>query len=242
MKSGLSAAVIELALRAKYRILVAMPKTIPLCFERVSEDEMRSRSASLLKVMKARRSVRAFSSDLIPEGVIEKCLEIAGRAPNGANQQAWHFAVVKSPEVKRRIREAAEAEEREFYGSRAPQEWLDALDHLGTDAQKPFLEKAPALIAIFQKSKVVDESGEEVKVYYPKESIGLATGFLISALHQVGLATLTHTPSPMKFLTEILGRSPSEKPFLLLVVGYPAEDCEVPDITKLNLADISSTH
>lgn len=219
-----------------------MSEQVPLNFQRVSAGEMVARAGTLLEQMKKRRSVRDFSADLIPEGVIERCLEIAGRAPSGANQQAWHFAVVRSQEVKRKIREAAEAEEREFYESRAPQEWLDALDQLGTDARKPFLESAPVLIAIFQKSKVRDEKGEEVRVYYPKESLGIATGFLISALHQAGLATLTHTPSPMNFLNEILERPSNEKPFLLLVVGYPAEGCAVPAIGKLTLNEISSEH
>ncbi|MDA7518940.1 nitroreductase family protein [Akkermansiaceae bacterium] len=219
-----------------------MSEHVPLNFQRVPAEEMTQRAEDLLELMKKRRSVRDFSTDPIPDGVIERCLEIGGRAPSGANQQPWHFAVVRNQEVKRKIREAAEAEEREFYESRAPQEWLDALDHLGTDARKPFLETAPALIAIFQKSKVLDETGEEVKVYYPKESLGIATGFLISALHQAGLATLTHTPSPMKFLNEILERPSGEKPFLLLVVGYPAEGCQVPAIEKLALDEISSEH
>ena len=217
-------------------------KENPLNFERLPEEEMQERAASFLDAMKSRRSVRDFSSDPIPDEVLQKCLEVAGRAPSGANQQPWHFALVQSHEVKRQIRLAAEEEEREFYESRAPQEWLDALDHLGTDAQKPFLEKAPALIAIFQKSRVVDEEGKESKTYYPKESVGLACGFLIAALHQAGLASLTHTPSPMKFLNEILERPSSEKPFLLLVVGYPAEGCQVPKIGKKNLDELVTQH
>ncbi|MBK1832017.1 nitroreductase family protein [Verrucomicrobiaceae bacterium R5-34] len=214
----------------------------PLNFERLPADEMQERARSFFELMKQRRSVRDFSEDPIPDGVLEHCIEVAGRAPNGANQQAWHFAVVKSAEVKRKIREAAEAEEREFYQSRAPQEWLDALDHLGTDANKPFLERAPALIAVFQKSRVVDEDGKEGKTYYPKESVGLACGFLITALHHAGLASLTHTPSPMHFLNHVLQRPASEKPFLLLVVGYPAEGCTVPEITKKSLDEIVSVH
>lgn len=186
--------------------------------------------------------MRCFSSDPIPERVLEDCLAVAGRAPSGANQQPWHFALVQGPEVKQRIRLAAEAEEREFYESRAPQDWLDALDHLGTDARKPFLETAPALIAVFQKSKVVDDEGREGKTYYPKESVGLACGFLIAALHHAGLASLTHTPSPMKFLNEILDRPPTEKPFLLLVVGYPADGCQVPKISKKELSETVSRH
>lgn len=219
-----------------------MREEIPLDFARLPEAEMRRRAASFLETMASRRSVRCFSSDPIPDGVLEDCLAVAGRAPSGANQQPWHFALVQSPEVKRKIRLAAEAEEREFYESRAPQEWLDALDHLGTDARKPFLELAPALIAVFQKSKVIDEEGREGKTYYPKESVGLACGFLIAALHQAGLASLTHTPSPMKFLNEILGRPASDKPFLLLVVGYPADGCRVPKITKKELGEMVSRH
>ena len=217
-------------------------KTIPLDFKRLPDAEMQEKAKSFLKLMKRRRTVRDFSTDSIPEGVIEHCIEAAGRAPNGANQQAWHFAVVKSAEVKKEIRVAAEAEEREFYESRAPKEWLDTLDHLGTDANKPFLETAPALIAVFQKSRVVDDEGKEAKTYYPKESVGLACGFLIAALHNAGLASLTHTPSPMKFLNEILNRPATEKPFLLLIVGYPADGCAVPNLTKKELGDISSQH
>lgn len=219
-----------------------MRDEIPLDFVRLPEEEMRRRAESFLETMASRRSVRSFSSDPIPDGVLEDCLAVAGRAPSGANQQPWHFALVQSPEVKRKIRLAAEAEEREFYESRAPQEWLDALDHLGTDARKPFLELAPALIAVFQKSKVIDEEGREGKTYYPKESVGLACGFLIAALHQAGLASLTHTPSPMKFLNEILGRPASEKPFLLLVVGYPADGCRVPVIRKKEIGACVSRH
>lgn len=215
---------------------------ISLEFERIPEEEMQARALHFLEMMKTRRTVRDFSNDSIPEGVLERCLEVAGRAPSGANQQPWHFAVIRSGEVKRKIRIAAEEEEREFYESRAPQEWLDVLDHLGTDARKPFLEHAPALIAVFQKSRVIDEEGEEGKTYYPKESVGLACGFLIAALHHAGLASLTHTPSPMKFLNEILDRPASEKPFLLLVVGYPAAECQVPVISKKGLSEIVSEH
>ena len=162
----------------------------------------------------------------------------AGLAPSGANMQPWHFEIVGSPEVKKEIRLAAEKEERDFYGGRASQEWLDALAPLGTDDQKPFLEKAPWLIAIFEQRHGIDEAGEKVKYYYTKESVGLATGFLIAALHNVGLASLTHTPSPMKFLNRILERPSNEKPFLLLVAGYPSEDATVPDITRKTTGDI----
>ena len=214
----------------------------PLSFTRMAKVAMRENAETFRDIMKRRRTVRDFSDEAVPDGVIEACIEAAGRAPSGANQQPWHFAVVRDSAVKARIREAAEAEEREFYGGRAPQEWLDALSHLGTDDQKPFLETAPALIVIFQQNQVQNEDGETVKTYYPKESVGIATGFLISALHHAGLATLTHTPSPMKFLTKILERPSSEKPFLLLVVGYPTDDCEVPVITKKALGEISSLH
>ena len=214
----------------------------PLSFTRMAKVAMRENAETFRDIMKRRRTVRDFSDEAVPDGVIEACIEAAGRAPSGANQQPWHFAVVRDSAVKARIREAAEAEEREFYGGRAPQEWLDALSHLGTDDQKPFLETAPALIVIFQQNQVENEEGETVKTYYPKESVGIATGFLISALHHAGLATLTHTPSPMNFLNEILGRPSNEKPFLLLVVGYPTDDCEVPVITKKSLEDIASFH
>ena len=213
-----------------------------LAFTRLAKVAMRENATTFRDIMKRRRTVRDFSPEEIPEGVVEACIEAAGRAPSGANQQPWHFAVVRDAAVKATIREAAEAEEREFYSGRAPQEWLNALSHLGTDDQKPFLETAPALVVIFQKNQVENEDGETVKTYYPKESVGIATGFLISALHHAGLATLTHTPSPMNFLNEILGRPSHEKPFLLLVVGYPSEGCEVPVITKKALEDIASFH
>ena len=219
-----------------------MPASVPLSYERLPDEEMLHRAEGFRDLMARRRTVRDFSSEPIPEGVVEACLEAAGRAPSGANQQPWHFAVVREAALKARIRIAAEVEEREFYDGRAPQEWLDALVHLGTDAEKTFLETAPVLIAIFQKSQVEGPEGEAVKTYYPKESVGLATGFLIAALHQAGLATLTHTPSPMKFLNEILERPSTEKPFLLLVAGFPAEGCEVPVITKKPLEEIAGFH
>ncbi|MDX1689371.1 MAG: nitroreductase family protein, partial [Candidatus Promineifilaceae bacterium] len=164
----------------------------------------------------------------------------AGTAPNGANLQPWTFVVVSDPAVKRQIRQAAEAEEREFYERRAPEEWLEALEPFDTDAHKPYLETAPVLIAIFAQSYGLDADGERVKHYYVQESIGIATGFLIAALHLAGLAALTHTPSPMRFLNEILERPDNERPFLLLVVGYPAEGAEVPDIDKKPLEEIAT--
>ncbi|MGB1259648.1 MAG: nitroreductase family protein [Akkermansiaceae bacterium] len=219
-----------------------MEETQELSFQRQDEVSMQTAAESFYQSIKKRRTVREFSPDPIPDGVIENCLLSAGTAPNGANLQPWHFAVVKSAEVKQKIRVAAEEEEKEFYGGRATEEWLDVLAHLGTDDQKPFLEQAPALIAVFQQSKTTDFRGVETKTYYPKESVGIATGFLIAALHAAGLASLTHTPSPMKFLNEILGRPSSEKPFLLLVVGYPADGCEVPVISKKPLETIASFH
>jgi iodotyrosine deiodinase len=178
--------------------------------------------------MARRRTVRDFDSRPVPRAVIEHCLRTAGTAPSGANQQPWFFSVITDPQRKRRIREAAEAEERAFYGGRAPQEWLDALAPLGTDPDKAFLEIAPVLIAIFAQKWGVRPDGERFSHYYVPESVGIATGFLIAALHQAGLATLTHTPSPMGFLGEICGRPVQEKPMILLVVGYPAPGCQVP--------------
>ncbi|MCB0024129.1 MAG: nitroreductase family protein [Caldilinea sp.] len=194
--------------------------------------EMQQRADDFYAELRGRRSVRDFSDRPVPRGVIETCLRTAGTAPNGANLQPWHFVVVADPAVKQRIREAAEAEEREFYSGRAPQDWLDALAPLGTDADKPFLETAPYLIAIFAQSYGIGPNGKKVKHYYVTESVGIATGFLIAALHHAGLATLTHTPSPMGFLGKMLGRPEHERPFLLLVVGYPADGATVPAITK----------
>ena len=207
-----------------------------------SEKQMLADSQQFYDKIKQRRSVREFKSDPIPNEVIENCLLAAGTAPNGANLQPWHFCVVKSAKVKSALRTAAEMHEYNFYNGGAPEEWLDALKRLGTDATKPFLDTAPVLITIFQKSKTIDHEGVERKCYYPKESVGIATGMLITALHQSGLATLTHTPSPMKFLNEILERPSSEKPFLLLVVGYPTDDCKVPDIEKLSIEAIRTYH
>ena len=209
-------------------------------YQEYPPEEMRSRAAGFYREMDRRRTVRDFSDRPVPDGVIEDCLRAAGTAPSGANQQPWHFAVVSDAEIKRQIREGAEEEERAFYGGRAPEEWLDALAEIGTDWQKPFLETAPKLIAIFQQNYSVDEAGKRSKHYYPKESVGLATGLLIAALHQAGLVTLTHTPSPMGFLNAILGRPESEKPFLLLVVGYPADGVTVPDLRRKDLGEIAS--
>ncbi|MGA0343293.1 MAG: nitroreductase family protein [Arenicellales bacterium] len=209
-------------------------------YPRYSEDDMRSRAKALYEQLKRRRTVRDFSADPVPRDVIEACIQTAGTAPSGANQQPWHFAVVSDPEIKRKIREAAEAEEREFYEHRASDEWLQALSHLGTDADKPFLEIAPYLIVVFALVNRTDDSGQRTKHYYPYESTGLATGMLINALHNVGLATLTHTPNPMKFLNDVLGRPSNERAFLILVTGYPAEDVKVPDISRRSLEEIAT--
>ena len=215
--------------------------TVPLSsYEEYPPEEMRRRVADFYADVDRRRTVREFSDRPVPRDIIETALKAAGTAPSGANLQPWHFVVVSGADTKRRIREAAELEEREFYEHRASPEWLEALAPLGTDSDKPFLETAPYLIAVFLKKFDELEDGRKVKHYYPTESTGLATGILITALHHAGLATLTHTPSPMKFLNEILARPKSERPFLLLVVGYPADDCEVPDISRKPLEDFVS--
>jgi nitroreductase len=203
-------------------------------------NEMRDRARSFYDELQRRRTVREFSDQEIPREVIEDCIKAAGTAPNGANMQPWHFVVVQDAAVKTKIRKAAEAEEKEFYEHRASQEWLEALEPLGTDSEKSFLEKAPCLIAIFSESYSISEAEEKVRNYYVKESVGIATGMLITAIHHAGLASLTHTPSPMKFLNEVLDRPDNERAFLLLVVGYPKEDAEVPAITKKPLNDIAT--
>ncbi len=203
-------------------------------------EEMRQRLNDFYENVDRRRTVREFSDRAVPRDIIETALKVANTAPSGANLQPWHFAVVSGPQTKQKIRIAAEAEEREFYEHRASEEWLAALQPLGTDADKPFLEVAPYLIAVFLQKFGELPDGRKVKHYYPSESTGLATGMLITALHEAGLATLTHTPSPMKFLNEILGRPKSERPFLLLVVGYPADDAEVPDIRRKPLEAFAS--
>ena len=215
--------------------------TIPLPgYEEYPVEEMRARLENFYAEVGRRRTVREFSDRPVPRDIIETALKAANTAPSGANLQPWHFAVVSGPETKKKIRAAAEIEEREFYEHRASPEWLAALQPLGTDSNKPFLETAPYLIAVFlQKFGRLDD-GRKVKHYYPTESTGLATGILITALHQAGLVCLTHTPSPMKFLNEVLGRPSSERPFLLLVTGYPADNAEVPDINRKSLHEYAS--
>ena len=216
------------------------PRMVPLeGYREFPPEQMRAEAEAFLDRMRQRRTVRDFSDRPVPRDVLETCLLAAGTAPNGANRQPWRFVAVGDPGLKRRIREAAEAEEREFYGGRAPREWLDALSHLGTDQDKPFLERAPWLVVIFAESYERTERGDRIKNYYVTESVGIATGMLITALHHAGLATLTHTPSPMKFLNEILGRPENERPFLVLVIGYPEEGAVVPDITKKPLGEIA---
>lgn len=195
-------------------------------------DEMSRRAVEFHGTMKRRRTIREFSDRPVPREIIEQCVAAARLAPSGANQQPWHFACVSDSDVKKQIRIAAEQEEREFYDHRASDEWLDALQPFDTNASKPFLEHAPWLITIFGQTYGLNEDGSKMKHYYVQESVGIATGFLIAALTSAGLGTLTHTPSPMKFLGEILGRPENERAYILLVVGYPADDVRVPDISR----------
>ncbi|HXV39578.1 MAG TPA: nitroreductase family protein, partial [Steroidobacteraceae bacterium] len=222
--------------------IVMQPKFLALeGYREYPLQEMAERAREFAEEMGRRRTVRDFSDRPVPRELIETCLRAAGSAPSGANQQPWHFVAVSDPAVKRRIREAAEAEEREFYAHRAPPEWLEVLAPLGTDERKPFLEIAPWLIAVFIRRFNRNPDGTKRKHYYTDESVGLATGLLLAAVHHAGLASLTHTPSPMKFLNDILGRPKDlERPFLLLVVGYPAADAKVPDIARKPLAEIAS--
>jgi nitroreductase len=214
--------------------------TVALNLRRYDDATMRERAESFRQLVSTRRSVRDFSAEPVPRDVIEQCLLSAGSAPSGANRQPWHFCVVSDPAIKSQIREGSEAEERDFYQHRAPRDWLEALAPLGTDAHKPFLQSAPYLIVVFAEKYGVDAAGQRVKNYYVPESVGIATGILITALHQAGLATLTHTPSPMKFLNEILDRPVREKPVMILVVGHPAEGARVPDISRKALNEIAS--
>jgi len=216
--------------------------TIELAFEELSEEEMQARSFEFNALMQKRRTVRDFSSREVSRNVIDACLSVGGSAPSGANRQPWHFALISNPAIKREIRSAAEVEEKEFYEKRAPQDWLDALAPLGTDSDKPFLEHAPYLIVVFAQKFVVDTKGNKLKNYYVTESASIATGLLIAALHNAGLATLTHTPSPMKFLNTILERPSTEKPLMVIVTGYPEEGARVPDIQRKALHEFVSVH
>ena len=201
---------------------------------------MQKRSEEFFTDIQRRRTVRDFSNEPVPKEIIENCLRAAGTAPSGANRQPWHFSVVSDLETKKKIREAAEEEEKKFYSGRAPDEWLEALEPLGTDENKPFLEVAPYLIVIFSEAYGLDAQSEKIKNYYVSESVGIATGMLITALHNAGLATLTHTPSPMNFLRKILGRGENERAFLILVTGFPSENAIVPNIKKKSLKEYTT--
>jgi iodotyrosine deiodinase len=212
--------------------------TVALEFQRLSADEAIRRSSSFFETMLRRRSVRHFARATASDGfdleVVRQCIDAAAQAPSGANKQPWTYVLVTSPETKKKIRIAAEEEEQQFYGGRAPQSWLSDLRPLGTDANKPFLETAPALIAVFAQTK---GTREDEKHYYVTESVGLSVGILLAALQHAGVATLTHTPSPMAFLGTILGRPANERPFLLIPVGWPESDCQVPDIVRKKRAE-----
>jgi len=206
-------------------------------FEKMTENKMLEKSVHLLETLITRRTVRDFSDHPVPIEIIENCIKTAGSAPSGANKQPWSFVIVQDPQVKKEIRIAAEVEEKEFYGHRATKEWLEDLNQFGTDGHKLFLETAPYLIVMFKQ--VMDTSKDEPrKNYYVNESVGIAAGFLLAAIHNAGLVSLTHTPSPMKFLQEILKRPNNERAFLLIPVGYPAEDAEVPVISKKSFSEI----
>jgi iodotyrosine deiodinase len=211
---------------------------VPLAFDRLTEPEMRARADAHYALLNRRRSVRQFSADPIPLDVVRRAIHTAGTAPSGAHKQPWRFVLVTDRVVKKQIREAAEAEERETYQHRMSDEWRAALAPLGTDANKPFLEIVPAIIVMFRVDYDVTAEGTRSKNYYVQESCGIALGMLIAALHHAGLATLTHTPSPMAFLAKILGRPRNEKPFILLPVGYPAADCEVPELVRKPLDEL----
>lgn len=205
-----------------------------------TDAELKKRAETFADYMSKRRTVRQFSDRPVPREVIENCLRVAGSAPSGANKQPWHFVAVSDPAIKKQIRDAAEKEEREFYERRAPQAWLDVLAPLGTDENKPFLETAPFIIVIFEERYELMADGGKEKHYYAQESVGIATGLLVAAIHNAGLTSLTHTPSPMGFLNEVLERPQQERPFLILVVGHPTEDATVPNIARKHLSDISS--
>jgi iodotyrosine deiodinase len=216
-----------------------MPEFISLKdYREYSKEEMIKRSRAFYSLIKRRRTVREFSDSKVPLNVIKNCIKAASTAPSGANMQPWQFVVVSDPKIKKEIRTLAEKEESEFYKKRAPKEWLNALEPLGTNENKPFLETAPYLIVVFSKS--YELKGErKIKTYYPLESTGIACGILITAIHNAGLVSLTHTPSPMRFLNKILNRPSNERPFLILVVGYPAKDVKVPNISKKKLNKIA---
>ena len=209
-----------------------------LQFQKITFEEMDYNANQFFQKVSSRRSVRDFSRDDFPIDIIKNCIKSASTAPSGANKQPWHFVIVKDPKIKRKIRKAAEIEEKEFYGRRAPKEWLDDLNQFGTDWNKPFLEEAPYLIVVFSKKFDINDDGTNTKNYYVSESVGIASGLLLAALHSAGLVTLTHTPSPMAFLSDILNRPPSDKPYLIIPVGFPSENAEVPNIKKKTFKEI----
>ena len=209
-----------------------------LQFQKITFEEMDYNANQFFQKVSNRRSVRDFSRDDFPIDIIKNCIKSASTAPSGANKQPWHFVIVKDPIIKRKIRKAAEIEEKEFYGVRAPKEWLDDLNQFGTDWNKPFLEKAPYLIVVFSKKFDINDDGTKRKNYYVSESVGIASGLLLAALHNAGLVTLTHTPSPMAFLSDILNRPLSDKPYLIIPVGFPSENAEVPNIKKKTFKEI----
>ena len=215
-------------------------RPIPLQFERQEQELMHLRADELLQQLSSRRSVRSFSSDPVAEELIDRAIEIASTAPSGAHRQPWHFVVVDDLQLKNQIRDAAEKEEQRSYESRMPEEWLDALRPLGTDAVKPFLIDAPYLVIPFAETHQVAADGTRSRNYYVSESVGIAAGMFIAALHLVGLATLTHTPSPMGFLRAILQRPANERPYLIFPIGYPAADCQVPDLQRKALEQVRS--
>lgn len=212
---------------------------VPYQFERYAPEVMDERAATFRETMSRRRSVRDFSAEPVPRGLIEQAIETASTAPSGAHRQPWTFVVIGDPSLKARIRVAAEDEERENYdGGRLPDDWRDALQPLGTNWQKPFLETAPWLVVLFEQRYTLAGNGDTLKNYYVKESVGIAAGMFIAAVHNMGLATLTHTPSPMAFLTRILRRPENERPFVLFPIGYPTTDCKVPDLRRKPLDQV----
>jgi nitroreductase len=214
-------------------------RPVPLQYERPSAEEALERSRAFLELMEARRSVRFFSSDPVPWELIENAIRVAGTAPSGAHQQPWTFVVVSDAAVKRQLREGAEKEERDFYDRRATPEWKAAIEPIGTDWVKTHITDAPYVIVVFEQAWRPGDDGTKVKHYYVRESVGIAVGFLLAALQAAGLCALTHTPSPMGFLAKILGRPENERPFILIPVGYPAEDAEVPDLERKPLEEIA---
>ena len=223
---------------AAYASAVEEPRFVALEFERLSENDQLARSREFLESMRRRRTVRDFSSEPVPYELVRNAIEVAATAPSGAHQQPWTFVVVSDPDVKRAIRRAAEEEERRSYESRMPDEWLEALRPLGTDWRKAHIEDAPFLVVVFEQAYGVTPDGAKIKHYYVRESVGIAVGLLLASLHQAGLASLTHTPSPMAFLREILGRPANERPYVLVPVGYPADGSAVPDLTRKPLDQV----